>query len=155
MDQDGIKTWAEKVAADLIVGGERVPFDRVLSAHMATVNELRGQGLTWRSITNFLTRAGVRRKDKTPISPDQLRADFSRLSVRQMQPEMQPRKSAPRLSPKAVVRPENAAVQTLPSQATDISNGGTESTSIIKSEVTDKAVSSDDVIAALARIQKV
>jgi hypothetical protein len=72
--------WARKFAADLTLGGERVPFDRVLRAHAPTVAVLRAQGLTWASLARLLGRAGVRRVEGKPYSADHLRVAFQRFS---------------------------------------------------------------------------
>jgi len=75
-----IKHWAEKFVAELTVGGERVPFERVLAHHLDEVANLRStSGLTWRSIAALLTRAGARRADGGVISADQLRVGCARL----------------------------------------------------------------------------
>jgi hypothetical protein len=64
----------------LIVGGERVPFERVLAHHLDEVTELRSaSGLTWRSMASLLARAGARRADGGLISADQLRVGYARL----------------------------------------------------------------------------
>lgn len=83
MDKDTIQTWAEHFVSDLDVGGERVPLDRVIAAHLASFEALRASGLTWRAIAAIIARAGGRRANGRPISPDQLRADVSRLVKRQ------------------------------------------------------------------------
>jgi len=72
--------WAERFVAALIVGGERVPFERVLSHHLDEVTQLRSaSGLTWRSMASLLARAGARRADGGLISADQLRVGYARL----------------------------------------------------------------------------
>src|SRR5665213_3555244 len=77
------KSWAETFAAELSVGGERVPFERVLAHHLDAISKLRSvSGLTWRSLASFLVRAGACRADGSPISADQLRVGHARL-VRQ------------------------------------------------------------------------
>jgi len=74
------KSWAEAFVAELTVGGERVPFERVLAHHLDEVRKLRStSGLTWRGITSLLTRAGARRADGGLISADQLRVGYARL----------------------------------------------------------------------------
>jgi hypothetical protein len=74
------KSWAEAFVAELTVGGERVPFERVLAHHLDEVRKLRStSGLTWRSIASLLTRAGARRADGSLISADQLRVGYARL----------------------------------------------------------------------------
>ena len=75
------KSWAEKFAAELTVESERVPFERVLAHHLDVIAKLRAMsGLTWRSIAALLARAGARRADGGPISADQLRVGYARLT---------------------------------------------------------------------------
>lgn len=75
------KSWAEKFVAELTVEGERVPFERVLAHHLAEIARLRAtSGLTWRSMAALLARAGARRADGEPISADQLRVGYARLT---------------------------------------------------------------------------
>ena len=75
------KSWAEKFAAELTVESERVPFERVLAHHLDVIAKLRAMsGLTWRSIAALLARAGARRADGGPISADQLRVSYARLT---------------------------------------------------------------------------
>ena len=74
------KCWAEAFVAELTVGGEQVPFERVLAHHLDEVGKLRAtSGLTWRGITSLLTRAGARRADGGLVSADQLRVGYARL----------------------------------------------------------------------------
>ncbi len=82
MNDEQIERWAVQFAADLRVGGERVPLDRVISRHLGAFEDLRAKGLTWRVISTILTRAGARRASGNPIGADHLRADVSRLSRR-------------------------------------------------------------------------
>lgn len=51
----------------------------MIAAHLPTLESLRESGLTWRSIAAIIARAGGRRANDRQISPDQLRADVSRL----------------------------------------------------------------------------
>jgi hypothetical protein len=77
------KSWAETFVAELTVGGERVPFERVLARHLEDVAKLRSaSGLTWRGMASLLVRAGARRADGGVISPDQLRVGFARLTFK-------------------------------------------------------------------------
>lgn len=74
------KSWAEKFVAELNVGGERVPFERVLARHLDEISTMRStSGLTWRSLASLLARAGARRADGGLISADQLRVGHARL----------------------------------------------------------------------------
>jgi hypothetical protein len=82
MRDNDIDQWARKFAADLIIGTDRVPFDRVVRRHLDDINKLRSTGLTWASLAAALERAGALRSGGRPYSPDQLRADVSRLKRR-------------------------------------------------------------------------
>jgi hypothetical protein len=95
------KSWAQAFVAELTVGGERVPFERVLAHHLDEVRKLRSaSGLTWRSIASLLIRAGARRADGGLISADQLRVGYARL-VRHAEEAVDspPRKDASRSTP--------------------------------------------------------
>lgn len=80
MARETLQAWAKRFVADLSVDGEPIAFDRVLRRHLANVDRLRSQGLSWLSIANAVTQAGGRRRDGRPFSPAQFRADFSRLA---------------------------------------------------------------------------
>jgi hypothetical protein len=84
MREHDIDLWARKFAADLIIGSDRVPFDRVVRRHLDDINQLRDAGLTWTSLAAALERAGAVRHGGRPYSPDQLRADVSRLKRRNL-----------------------------------------------------------------------
>jgi hypothetical protein len=74
------KSWAETFVAELNVGGERVPFERVIARHLDEISKMRSiSGLTWRSLASLLIRAGARRVDGGLISADQLRVGHARL----------------------------------------------------------------------------
>lgn len=72
--------WAEEVARALSLGGERVPFQRVLRAHRHDLDALRARGLTWHSLAQILLRAGVQRANGRPYSADHLRVCADRLA---------------------------------------------------------------------------
>lgn len=74
------RTWANEIAGALSLGGERVPFQRVLQAHGASLTALRLRGLTWHSLAAVLLRAGVQRPDGQPYSADHLRVLCGRLT---------------------------------------------------------------------------
>lgn len=82
MDKGAIQIWAERFAADLQVGDERVPLERVIAAHLDELQSLRARGLTWGSIASIIARSGGRRANNRLISADQLRAGVSRLVKR-------------------------------------------------------------------------
>ncbi|MHA6732221.1 hypothetical protein [Devosia sp. A369] len=71
--------WAEGLRGDLTLGGERVPFERVLGHHLAGLAALRARGLTWRSLANLLRKNGVKRPDGRFYSADHLRVSHDRL----------------------------------------------------------------------------
>lgn len=74
--------WAKAVADALYVGGERIPFERVLQQHLTEVDTLRNTGLTWQSLAQCLLRAGVRRPNAQPYSADHLRVCCQRRLAR-------------------------------------------------------------------------
>jgi hypothetical protein len=81
MGPDDPTKWAATIADELIVGGEHVPFERVLARHIATLKTLRQKtGLTWNGIASLLVRAGARRSDGKLISADQIRVGYARIS---------------------------------------------------------------------------
>lgn len=154
------KSWAETFAAELTVAGERVPFDRVLARHLDTVTTLRTEsGLTWRSLSSLLSRAGVRRADGRLISLDQIRVSYARLTrvasakdARAVASSSeQPGRSIPQekpseplakaRTPRLRLRPDN----TVRSAAV---------TTRLLSNIDDDEVSSDDIAVALARLNK-
>lgn len=154
MDKAGIDKWAKSFVADLQVGGEAIPLDRVLARHLDTLSELRAHGLTWNAVASIIARAGARRGNGRPISPDQLRANVARLRKRRpngetsvlhtpdrttsaaKRPEsrkMPPASRPPALDEKAARRPAH-----LPAKRTSPHS---------------KEISQDDIAAALSRIQ--
>lgn len=82
MTRDNPAGWAHRMATDLIVGGHRIPFDRVLARHLDELLALRAAGLTWLSLAHCLAAAGVRRPDGRSYSPDHLRVALTRLQRR-------------------------------------------------------------------------
>lgn len=74
------KSWAEGFAAELVVDGQHIPFERVLARHLDAVTKLRrAAGHTWPGIASMLVRGGARRPDGGLISADQIRVGYSRL----------------------------------------------------------------------------
>jgi hypothetical protein len=74
------KSWAEEFAAELVVDGEHIPFERVLARHLDAVTKLRQSSRhTWPGIASILVRGGARRADGGLISADQIRVGYSRL----------------------------------------------------------------------------
>lgn len=82
MDEQDIESGLKAFVADLEVGGQRVPIDRVIRTHLALFEGLRAMHLTWPAIATLVVRAGGRRRDGGPISADQIRADVGRLLQR-------------------------------------------------------------------------
>jgi hypothetical protein len=153
---DEINAWAREFAAALYVAGERVPLDRVIAAHLATIMKLREAKLTWRSITAILTRGGARRNDGLPISFDQIKADATRLNRRAQAASAEAVRATPNPPPspkldrgqgvlqhKRKTRP--GAPRPAPAAQPRVQ---------ISETASSKAVSSDDVAAAMARIRK-
>jgi hypothetical protein len=130
--------WAATIAEELSVGGERVPFERVIARHIATIQDLRQKtGLTWNGIAALLVRAGARRSDGKLISADQIRVGYSRLT--RPKDARHQASEAPKPAPKLV--PQQKPVQAL--------------TRANSSETNSKEdVSAAELTAALARLTK-
>jgi hypothetical protein len=80
MDRTKISEWAKSFVADLEVEGERIPFERVVAAHLPTLEELHKEILlTWVSVAAILRRAGALREDGQAYNSDQLRATIARV----------------------------------------------------------------------------
>jgi hypothetical protein len=75
--------WAQSFAADLTVLGERVPFERAMRPHVAMIDALLAQGLTWTSLARILFRAGATRGNGRAYSGDHLRVARTRIKVAQ------------------------------------------------------------------------
>lgn len=73
--------WAENFFADLVLDGERIPFDRVVELHRQAVSAQRAKGLTWKGLANLLRRAGATREDGKAYSADHLRVAFGRTEM--------------------------------------------------------------------------
>ena len=154
------KSWAEAFVAELTVGGERVPFERVLAQHLDEVRQLRSSSkLTWRSIASLLARAGARRSDGTLISADQLRVGYARL-VRQAEDAVDspshraisrraPERKSVRPRPPAVAQLETSAQQSLPLTTVRQSSPQSDKPSFNSEEV-----SEDEIALALSRLTK-
>jgi len=118
--------------------------------------ELRASGLTWRAIAALLTRAGARRRDGRPISSDQIRGDATRL-IRRRDARAS---SAPavRSAVEPALKTERSGAsskQTRKTQSRSLRQEGVERPPAVNPRtILSKDVSSDDVAAALARIQK-
>jgi hypothetical protein len=153
------KSWAEGFAAELIVDGEHIPFERVLARHLDTITTLRKTaGHTWPGIASLLVRAGARRSDGGLISSDQIRVSYSRL-VRQTRAVNQQRQA----SPEVVKRPGRRSAggkSTLRSVGPSAhiplaAPKPTGSTSIQPTNTSfDEDISSDDIQSALERLGK-
>jgi hypothetical protein len=83
MDPASLRSGLERIAADLTVAGEPVPFDLVIERHLRLFSQARAAGLRASSMARLLAQAGARRPDGTPFSADQLRASLSRARSRQ------------------------------------------------------------------------
>jgi hypothetical protein len=151
------KSWAEAFVAELTVGGERVPFERVLAHHLDEVRQLRSTSrLTWRSIASLLTRAGARRSNGTLISADQLRVGYARL-VRQADdpvdsppPKGRTRgRNDVRSRPPAVAQLEASEQPSLP-----LANVRQNSPQSDKPSSDSEEVSEDEIALALSRLTK-
>lgn len=154
------KSWAEGFAAELVVDGEHIPFERVLARHLDAVTKLRrAAGHTWPGIASMLVRGGARRPDGGLISADQIRVGYSRL-VRHALLESQQRDldhvtaensvhmSLRRKPPSRSARPPGHRVPTVskPTRSATI-----QATFNISS---DEDISDDDIQSALERLNK-
>jgi len=161
------KSWAEIFAAELVVDGERIPFERVLARHLDAVTKLRkASGHTWPSIASMLVRAGVRRSDGGLISADQIRVAYARLlhqktltkQILEPEPEVRTdttsrksaRTSAPGGGPPASTRPRNRPA-IVPARVPDASHTFPSS---IPDALSDEDVSNDEINSALERLSK-
>ena len=80
-----------------------IPFERIVKEHTAFYEEFRATGATWAQMTTLLNEAGVRRKNGTTISPEQLRATFSRAAKKTIFPVSKPKNQS------TIRDPSNAA----------------------------------------------
>lgn len=156
MGPDDPTKWAATIAEELIVGGEHVPFERVLARHSATLKILRQKtGLTWNGIASLLIRAGARRSDGKLISADQIRVGYARIaraadgaptpvSVTHTAPKLVPRQKpvTPTNSRPKAVTPEQIIVS-------DIAVSKPQPKELAKEDL-----STDELTAALARLNK-
>lgn len=134
---DPIK-WAAIIADELIVGGQRVPFERVLARHITSLKNLRlTTGLTWNGIAALLIRAGARRSDGKLISADQIRVAYARLS-RTKEGRSRP-SEAPQSRPQPVIHQKPVRTPAPPS---------------IPETEAKEDISADELTAALARLTK-
>jgi hypothetical protein len=157
MGRDDPTKWAATIAEELIVGGERVPFERVLARHIATLKTLRQKtGLTWSGIAALLVRAGARRSDGKLISADQIRVGFARIS--RMADSAPAPISATHTAPKLVPRQKPvASTNSRPrtARSDQIIASDTAASKTQPKEVTSKEdLSTDELTAALARLNK-
>jgi hypothetical protein len=79
MTDQSPQKWAETFAADLVLDGERVPFDRIVQRHHQALVAQRARGLTWQGLANLLRRAGAVRENGKAYSADHLRVAFARI----------------------------------------------------------------------------
>lgn len=153
------KSWAETFVAELTVGGERVPFERVLARHLEDVAKLRStSGLTWRSMASLLVRAGARRADGGLISADQLRVGYARLVRHAEEVDSPPTKAVPKSTRGSNgMRPRAAAIARLePSQQPSrrLTAVGRTSPQSDKPSSDSEEVSEDEIALALSRLTK-
>jgi hypothetical protein len=154
------RAWAEEIARALSLGGERIPFQRVLRAHQHGLDALRARGLTWQSLAHLLLRAGVHRPDGRPYSADHLRVCADRL-MRDPRCSRSPAAAVPRAS----ARPPRR----LPTAMRDLSRGALTLGAMRPGEPAsipapsthaapasdDKDVSIDEIAAARARLTQI
>ena len=155
MERTEIDLWARSFVADLQVGGEAVPLDRVLARHLQTLNELRTYGLTWSAVASIIARAGGRRASGRPISPDQLRANVARLRKRHTRDVTSPpwpRDQTIAHPPKKPRSERDAPVTLLPAVRTGEIRPSADP-AVKRTSHISKDLSEDDIAAALSRIQ--
>lgn len=141
------KSWAATFTAQLIVGDEHVPLDRIVARHAGAFKELRGLGMTWGGISQLLIRAGARRADGSLISSDQLRVAYARVGKRTASADQKP----PRLAEAGAARTTVDApslVTALPPTQASIAPSEAEATG-------PQDVSGNEIEAALARLNKI
>ncbi len=155
MDKAEIDVWARSFVADLKVGDETVPLDRVLARHLDSLGELRAQGLTWSAIGSIIARAGARRANGRPISPDQLRANVARLLKRRTVGATGVSRTPSRASTQAAMKPSNAmAPPAYRPPAVRQANAPSPAGPVSKpTNLNPKEISKDEIAAALSRIK--
>jgi hypothetical protein len=154
------RTWANEIAGALSLGGERIPFQRVLQAQGASLVTLRKRGLTWQSLASLLLRAGVQRPDGQPYSADHLRVLCARLTpgrapvgtsevLAPSGPRRVSRRPARTSAPEAV----GPKIASKPVPATPALSQSAASFTAAPTACADKDVSADELAAARARLR--
>lgn len=153
------KSWAEGFAAELVVDGEHIPFERVLARHLDAVTKLRqAAGHTWPGIASMLVRGGARRPDGGLISADQIRVGYSRL-VRHALLESQQRELDRGTAERSVNRsphrkPPPRSSQPPGHRLLTVSEPSRSSTIQPTFSSSDEDISGDDIQLALERLAK-
>jgi hypothetical protein len=156
------KSWAEIFTAELVVEGERIPFERVLARHLDAIAKLRTtSGHTWPSIASMLLRAGARRSDGSLISADQIRVGYARLVRNAKLSEEQTRdkrKSSKRISGRQLREPP-ASRGTAPAQDQELVASLPKAPRAIRPHSSDfstdsKDVSGEEITSVLERLSK-
>lgn len=140
------KSWSETFTAQLIVGDEHVPLDRVVARHADAFEELRGLGMTWRGISQLLMRAGARRADDSLISSDQLRVAYARVGQKAAPFDRKPRRPA-KAEPARTTVDAPPLVTALPPMRAAAPND--------PAATIPEDVSGNEIEAALARLNKI
>lgn len=71
-----------KIFADELQGiFGQLPMERVVANHIGFFNALRSAGITWPQIAKLMKSTEVRRKDGSPVPPEQWRAMISRVGA--------------------------------------------------------------------------
>jgi len=141
------KSWAETFTAQLIVGGEHVPLDRVVARHADAFTELRGLGMTWEGISRLLMRAGARRADDSLISSDQLRVAYARVGQKAAPSDRKKKRAAKAETPRTTVEAPPLVTALPPTRgSTAPSEPGATGP---------QDVSGDEIEAALSRLNKI
>jgi hypothetical protein len=143
------KSWAEAFTAELTVGGEHVPLDRVVARHSEAFAELRQLGMTWRGVSTLLVRAGARRADGGLISSDQLRVSYARLSRKDAAPDRKPARGSRR--PRSRTAADSSSLASVAPSTPPPS----EPIQLRAQQNDPQEVSSTEIEAALSRLNKI
>jgi hypothetical protein len=156
MGPDDPVKWAASFALELMVGGQRVPFERVLARHCANLATLRQTGLTWSGIAALLADAGARRFDGRQISADQVRVGYARLAKDEPSAPVDHQKKSPRHVRKKPMRSASLAQSSLPVASVPLSECAEATSQPPSNSATGQDdLSADDLSAALDRLNKI
>lgn len=87
-DQANWRRFLDAFVADLGVGEDRLPLERVLRRHAGVFQAILATGRTWPQIAHALTQAGARHKRGQPMSAKQLRTVYGRVRTAAAKPAL-------------------------------------------------------------------